>query len=212
MSYLILVRHAKSDWNKLGLWTGWAKEDPGLSTEGREEAVKSAGDIRGISIDKTYVSPFKRALETLDIMKEELAIQHLPNEINDALKERNYGIYTGKNKWQIKEAVGEETFQKIRRGWDQPIPEGETLKDVYNRVVPFYKEKILNDLKTGKNVLVVAHGNSLRALVKHLEELSEEEVLNLEIGVAEVYVYNIDQSGQIIGKEIRAGNESRGNI
>ncbi len=186
MAKLILVRHAKSEWNSLGLWTGWT--DVSLSPDGVEEAKKTAEELRVISIDKTYASPLKRAVETLAIIKEDLDLKKIPTETDDALKERNYGIYTGKNKWEIKDVVGEKTFQKIRRDFDYPIPEGETLKDVYDRVVPFYRNTILADLKSGKNVLIVAHGNSLRALVKKLENLSEEEVANLEIGTAEAHV------------------------
>ena len=210
MAKLILVRHAKSEWNSLGLWTGWT--DVSLSPDGVEEAKKTAEELRVISIDKTYASPLKRAVETLAIIKEDLDLKKIPTETDDALKERNYGIYTGKNKWEIKDVVGEKTFQKIRRDFDYPIPEGETLKDVYDRVVPFYRNTILADLKSGKNVLIVAHGNSLRALVKKLENLSEEEVANLEIGIAEAYVYSIDSEGKVLGKEIRGRNPNRGKI
>ncbi len=212
MAYLILVRHAKSAWNDLGLWTGWAKEDPGLSPEGRAEATRAADAIRDIPLHKTYVSPFKRTVETLDLIKTALDLSALPTETHEALKERDYGVYTGKNKWQVKEAVGEETFQKIRRSWSHPIPGGETLKDVHARVVPFYRTRVAEDLRRGHNILIVAHGNSLRALVKHLENISDEEIGDLEIGVAEALVYRFGENGAIVSKEIRAQNENRGKI
>lgn len=210
MTYLILVRHAKSEWNSLGLWTGLT--DVSLSEEGKAEARQTAQHLQNIPIHKTLSSNLKRTVETLDLIKEELKLHHLPTERHEALNERNYGIYTGKNKWQIKAEVGEEVFKKMRRGWDHPMPEGETLKDVHTRVVPFYKEKIHPELQNGSNILVVAHGNSLRALVKHLENLTEEEVSDLEIGIAEAYVYSIDKDGRIIEKEIRSENKNRGKI
>ena len=135
-----------------------------------------------------------------------------PTVEHQALNERHYGIYQGKNKWEVKEQVGEEEFQKIRRSWDHKIAEGETLEDVYKRIVPYFEKNILPDLKAGKNVLVSAHGNSLRALVKYLEGLSIEQVLKLEFGIGEVYVYTVDESGKITGKEIRAANAEKGKV
>jgi 2,3-bisphosphoglycerate-dependent phosphoglycerate mutase len=116
--------------------------------------------------------------------------------------ERHYGIHTGKNKWQVKEEIGEEAFQSIRRGWDTPIPEGETLKEVYERVKPYYEEHIKSDLMSSRNVLIVAHGNSLRALVKHLENLNEEEIVSVEIATGEVHCYTLNENGAVIDKVI----------
>jgi 2,3-bisphosphoglycerate-dependent phosphoglycerate mutase len=129
-----------------------------------------------------------------------------------ALNERNYGVYTGKNKWEVKEEVGEEEFQNIRRGWEHPIPEGETMKKVYERVVPFYEKEVLPLLKEGKNVILAAHGNSLRALVKYLENLSIDDLMALEFGIGEAYVYDIDETGKVVKKEIRAKNPLAGKI
>ena len=151
-----------------------------------------------------------RAIQTLDYMKETLG--DIPTEIDPALRERSYGIYTGKNKWQVKEEVGEEEFQRIRRSWDHPIPEGENLKQVYERVVPYFEKRILPDLKAGKNVLVSAHGNSLRALVKRLDNISDETISELEIGTGEVYIYDFDGEGNIVNKEVRASNPNKGKV
>lgn len=201
MAYLVLVRHGESEWNKAGLWTGWT--DIGLSEKGREEAKRAGQNLQDVEFDLAFTSPLIRAKETLEIIKKELGIENLPTEANTALDERHYGIYTGKNKWQLKEKLGEEKFLKIRRGWDVPIPGGETLKDVYQRVVPFYEQHILPELNTGKNVLISAHGNSLRALVKFLENISDEDIPNLEISTGEIYIYQIDNNGKMISKKIK---------
>ena len=205
MSYLIIVRHGKSEWNALGLWTGW--KDVSLNDEGREEAKRTAVQLQDITIHKAYSSNLKRAKETLQIIKNSLNIDCISTVADEALNERNYGIFTGKDKWQVKKDVGEVEFKKIRRSWNYPIPEGETLSDVYDRVVSYYENIIQPDLKEGTNVIVVAHGNSLRALVKHLENLSEEKVFNLEIGTAEAYIYTINSIGQVLFREIRSRNK-----
>ena len=193
MAYLILVRHGESEWNKSGIWTGWT--DIPLSEKGKEEARIAGERSKNFSIDLAYTSPLIRAKQTLDEIKNVLSLEDLFTIENQALTERNYGIYTGKNKWDVQKELGEEKFQKIRRGWDSPIPSGETLKDVYNRVVPYYESEILPKLKMGKNVLIVAHGNSLRALVKYLENMSDEDVEKLEIPTGESKVYTVNSSG-----------------
>ena len=210
MSHLILVRHGKSEWNKLGLWTGW--QDVPLDEDGREEARKTAMYLQDIAIDKAYSAALIRVVETWEIIKKTLKLENVPTVLHKALNERSYGIYTGKNKWQVKEEVGEAEFTKIRRGWDHPIPEGETLEDVYNRIVPYYQNTIQADLKNGKNVIIVACGNSLRALVKYLENLTIDEVCNLEIGLAEAHIYEIGENGQVLSKEIRSENKNKGKI
>ncbi len=207
MSYLIIIRHGKSEWNALGLWTGW--KDVSLIKEGQEEAKRTGMQLQNISIHKAYSSNLKRAKETLEIIKNTLKITDLPTIADQSLNERNYGIFTGKNKWQVKTEVGEIEFKKIRRSWNYPISEGETLEDVYQRVVPYYENNIQPDLKNGNNVIVVAHGNSLRALIKYLENLNEDEIFNLEMGTAEAYIYQIDKSGQISSKEIRSENKEK---
>jgi 2,3-bisphosphoglycerate-dependent phosphoglycerate mutase len=183
------------------LWTGW--RDIPLTDKGRQEAKKAAEAIRDIHFDLFFTSPLSRAVETLEIIEKELGYSGAQNIIDKALNERDYGDFTGKNKWEIEKEVGRERFLAIRRGWDVPIPGGETLKDVYNRVVPYFLSNILPHLKEGKNVLVSAHGNSLRALVKFLENISDEDIQHLEIKTGEVYIYKIDKNGNILNKEIR---------
>lgn len=206
MAKLILVRHGKSEWNKQGLWTGHTDID--LAEEGHEEARQAGHVIRDIDVHHAHVSMLKRAQQTLQGILASLG-KVLEPKPHAALNERHYGIHTGKNKWEVKEAVGEEMFQQMRRGWDVAIPEGETLKDVHARVVPHYESEILPLLKAGENVLVVSHGNTLRALIKHLEGLDDASVCDVEVGTGEVHCYEIDANGRVLGKEIRSLNESK---
>ncbi len=207
MATLVLVRHGKSEWNELNLWTGW--RDIPLAQSGYEEAKVTGEQLKDIHFDFAYTSALSRAQQTLDeILK---VIDQNPPIIRDkALDERDYGDYTEKNKWDIKREVGEEEFQKIRRSWDYPPPNGESLKMVYERVLPYYESEILPKLKEGKNILVSAHGNSLRALVKYLENISDENIALLEIGTGEAYVYQIDENGNITNKEVRGNNPNTG--
>jgi len=200
MANLILIRHGQSQWNEKGLWTGLT--DIGLTEKGREEARVAGNKIKGMVIDFAFTSDLIRAQQTLEEIKGVLGID-VPTVQNKALNERDYGIFTGKNKWEIKKQVGDEQFQKIRRGWNTTIENGESLKDVYSRVIPYYQTEILPKLKEGKNVIIVAHGNSLRALVKYLEKISDSDVSNLEIATGEVYCYSLNEQGEIISKQIR---------
>ncbi|MFA6043056.1 MAG: 2,3-bisphosphoglycerate-dependent phosphoglycerate mutase [Patescibacteria group bacterium] len=210
MPHLILLRHGKSEWNAKGLWTGHTDID--LIAEGRDEARAAAEAMRDIVIHRIHVSDLRRAHQTLHEVKKTLGIEHVPHTSHHALKERHYGIYTGKNKWQVKEEVGDEQFKNIRRGWDVKIPEGETLKDVYDRVAKYFDEYIAPELAAGHNVLIVAHGNSLRALAKHVEGMTEDEVCDLEIGTGEVHCYALDVNGKVTNKEIRSANTSKGKV
>jgi 2,3-bisphosphoglycerate-dependent phosphoglycerate mutase len=126
----------------------------------------------------------------------------VPIEESEELIERDYGDYTGKNKWEVKKEIGDEEFMKIRRSWDHPIPNGESLKMVYERAVPFFLNKILPLLKEGKNVLVVGHGNTLRSLSKYIENISDVEINNFEIDFDIATIYDLDKDGHIISKEI----------
>jgi 2,3-bisphosphoglycerate-dependent phosphoglycerate mutase len=201
LAYLILVRHGQSAWNVLGQWTGLT--DVELTDEGKKEAQKAAETLRGIDIHKAHTSKLKRAHQTLEEIKNALDLSNIPVTQHEALNERDYGEYTSKNKWEVKEKIGDEEFLKLRRSWDYPVPGGESLKDVHSRVVPYYEAEILKDLKAGHNVIVTAHGNSLRALIKHLENIADEEISNLELGTGEVYLYEINESGKVISKEIK---------
>lgn len=201
MSYLVLVRHGESTWNKVGAWTGLTEVS--LDEKGKEQAKKDGQLLLGITFQRAFISSLIRARQSLDAIKEVLG-QDIPTIENAALDERDYGDLTGKNKWEVEKIYGEEQFESWRRGWDVPVPNGETLKDVYERVVPYYEDSILPKLKEGENVLIVAHGNSLRALTKFLENISDEDISNLEIEIGEIIIYQVSSEGKIISKEIKS--------
>lgn len=200
MAYLVLVRHARSEWNAKGMWTGLT--DVGLSEHADEEVAALARQLPEIEFHIAYTSTLRRASGTLKKLKDNLGLIGLRTIAHEALNERNYGVYTGKNKWEVKAEIGESAFHELRRGWNVPIPEGESLKDVHDRVVPYYLNSILPEIEAGKNVLIVAHGNSLRALMRHLENLDDEAVAQAEIGVAEARIYEIDAEGRILSIEM----------
>ena len=204
MAYLVLVRHGRSAWNDKGIWTGIT--DVPLTDEGRDENHRTARHLTDIHFDIGITSKLIRAKETLEIILKDNHQENIPIEEDAALNERDYGDYTGKNKWQVKEQLGEIEFNKLRREWDYPVPNGESLKMVYEKVVPYYTNRLLPYLKEGKNILVAASGNSLRALVKFLDHISDEKVAELEITTGEADVYQVDKDGKIISKEIRAKN------
>jgi len=201
MAYLVLVRHGQSKWNATGQWTGWT--DIGLTAKGKAEARTAAKSLSGIKFDAVFSSCLWRAQETTHEILAQLGQPNTPIACSPDLNERDYGDLTGKNKWQVRDEYGEKQFDLWRRGWNVPIPGGETLKDVYERAVPYYVKNILPQLEDGKNILISAHGNSLRALVKYLDNISDEDVSNLEIGTGEVYVYDISAEGKIRSKEIK---------
>ena len=209
MAYLVLVRHGLSEYNKKGLWTGWT--DIPLAPEGFEQARNTGETLRDIKFDYAYSSDQIRSIQTLEEIEKTIH-QDIPITQIAAIKERNYGDYTKKNKWQIKEEVGEEEFQKIRRSWDYPPPNGESLKMVYERAVPYFKDEIEPKLEDGKNVIIASSGNALRALVKYLENIPDDKIGDLEIGTGEAYVYQIDESGKTISKEIRGKNPMAGKV
>jgi len=179
MAKLILLRHLKSQWNLENRFTGWT--DVPLSMEGVENAKEVSDKLAGVKIDKVYTSPLIRNRETTSLILENLGKKDAPIVINKALDERNYGALQGLNKDEVKKQYGEEQVKLWRRSWDQAPPEGESLKDVYERAVSFFKEYIEKDLESGRDILVVASHNSLRALVKYIEKIPNEEIMNLEI-------------------------------
>lgn len=207
MAYLVLVRHGTSEYNAKGLWAGW--DDPLLTPEGEKDAATAAETLKNIHFDFGYASPLIRHNKTLQIIKHILHQDDLPTTIADELKERNYGDFTGKNKWEVKKEIGEEEFTKLRRSWNYPIPNGESLKQVYDRVVPYYEQHILQELKQGKNVIISSSGNALRSLVKYVENISDTDIANLEIAPGEAYVYQIDAEGKVISREIRNQHENK---
>lgn len=201
MAYLALVRHGQSEYNVKNLWTGLT--DIGLTEQGAKEAESAGEHLRDIHFDIAFTSNLTRARDTWAIIKSQLHEGEIKTISNAALNERNYGDLTGKNKWDIKKEFGEEQFMKWRRSWDTPPPHGESLKDVYDREIPYYKETILPHLAQGQNVIIVAHGNSLRALVKYLEDIPDDEISRLEIPTGEIYLYEFDDKVRIVSKQIR---------
>lgn len=198
---LFIVRHHESDWNKLGIWTG--SRDVHLTEYGFRKSVEMGNLIKGIHIDQAFASTQIRSYETLLGMEEKTNDLDLPVEFSSCLNERDYGDFTGKNKWEMKEQFGDEEFECIRRNWDCPIPNGETLKMVYERAVPYYIDKILPLILEGKNILVVSHGNAIRALMKYIENISDDDIRNTEMIFGCVLVYDIDNKGKMIAKEIK---------
>ncbi len=199
MAVLLLVRHGITDWNKEGRWHG--QTNISLNDEGRQEARKDAELIRHYPIDKVYTSNLKRTQETYAEIADTLHLD-VPVVHAEQFNERDYGIYSGKIKWEIEKEIGTEQFNKLRRSWDYPVPEGETLKDVYQRVQPYFEQVILPELKAGKNIMIVSSGNTLRALCKFLDQLPDEQIASKQLNFGEVDVYTFDQSGQIIGKQL----------
>lgn len=192
---LLVARHTESEWNAQGKWTGLT--DVHLSGKGFKEATQLGRALGGLNIPVAiaYCSQQVRSRETLECMLASAQMFDTEVVADKALNERDYGEYTGKNKWEIRDQVGENAFNDIRRGWDVPVPGGETLKKVYERVVPFYLNTIVPQLQAGKNVLVVAHGNSDRALMKYIESISDEAVCELEMLFGQIMVYDTTPEG-----------------
>lgn len=201
---LIIVRHGESEWNALGKWTGTT--DVHLTHKGHRESIMLGHAIRDIKIDRAFCSRQIRSLETLEGILNASQQYNVPYERHRGLDERDYGDYTGKNKWEIKRQVGETIFNNIRRGWDFPVPNGETLKMVYERSVPFYKQVVLPLLMEGKNILLVAHGNSIRSLVKYIESISDEDITKIEMIFGKILIYDVDESGKKVHKKERTIN------
>jgi len=205
MAYLVLVRHGTSEYNEKGLWAGW--DDPELTEKGKEDAQVAGETLKDIHFDEAFTSDLKRHKQTLDIILDALNQHNVHVVINNALKERDYGDFTAKNKWEVKKKLGEAEFLELRRSWDYPVPNGESLKQVSEREVPYYEGTILPQLKDEKNIIIVGSGNSLRALIKYLEDIPDKEIANVEIAPGEVYVYEVNAVGEITHKEIRNHHE-----
>lgn len=187
MSKLFLVRHGQSQWNLENRFTGWKNVD--LTEKGKEEARKAGEFFKNEVIDKAFTSNLLRAQHTLSIILEELGLQDIPVIKNQALNERDYGDLTGANKAEAAKEYGKEQIHIWRRSYDIAPPNGESLKDTALRVIPYFEKEIEPELKKGKNILIAAHGNSLRALVMHIERLSPEEILKREIATGEPIAY-----------------------
>lgn len=214
---LVLLRHGQSDWNEKNLFTGWV--DVPLTEKGRAEA-KRGGELmaaEGITPDVLHTSLLKRAITTANLALEAADRQWIPVKRDWRLNERHYGALQGKDKAQVKEEFGEEQFMVWRRSFDTPppaladdsefsqagderyaqlgedAPRTEALKNVIDRLLPYWEAEIVPDLKAGKTVLVAAHGNSLRALVKHLDGISDEEIAGVNIPTGIPLVYELDE-------------------
>jgi 2,3-bisphosphoglycerate-dependent phosphoglycerate mutase len=198
MPELILLRHGQSQWNLENRFTGWV--DVPLSAKGEAEARAAGEKLRGRRIDALYISVLKRAIDTATLALEVAGIAAPPTVRDAALNERMYGDLQGLNKAEAATRWGDAQIRLWRRSYDVRPPGGESLADTAARVLPFWEARILPDLRAGKHVLVVAHGNSLRALVMHLDGLSREQVLELEIPTGVPLLYDIALDGRVAGK------------
>jgi 2,3-bisphosphoglycerate-dependent phosphoglycerate mutase len=194
---LALVRHGESEWNKLNLFTGW--KDPGLTDKGVEEAHRAGKQLKALGkiFDVAYTSALTRAQRTLSIILEELGQTGLVTHEDQKLNERDYGDLSGLNKDDARKRWGEDQVHIWRRSYDIAPPGGESLKDTAARVLPYYDAKIWPVMKAGRNVLVVAHGNSLRALIMRLEGLSGEEIVARELATGVPIVYRLHPDGAV---------------
>jgi 2,3-bisphosphoglycerate-dependent phosphoglycerate mutase len=199
MSYLIILRHGQSQWNLENRFTGWIDID--LSEQGIKEAQDAGEKLKGYKFDKAYTSALVRAQRTLDIILDIIKQKDIPVEKDKALNERMYGDLQGLNKDETREKFGAEQVKLWRRSYDTAPPNGESLKDTAARVIPYWESKIVPDLKAGKNILISAHGNSLRALVMYLEKLSKEEIVETEIPTGHPKYYLLDKELNILDKK-----------
>lgn len=202
MGQLVLLRHGESQWNLENRFTGWV--DVPLSPKGEEEARQAGEKLKaaGIRFDMAFTSVLQRAIHTMDITLDVLGQRNIPIEKDQALNERHYGDLQGLNKAETAKKFGDEQVHIWRRSYDVAPPGGESLKDTAARTLPYFDEKILPEVKSGKTVLVAAHGNSLRSIVMHLDQLSKEQVLELNLGTGVPIVYEIDGEGKVQKKQV----------
>jgi 2,3-bisphosphoglycerate-dependent phosphoglycerate mutase len=198
MPQLVLLRHGESQWNLENRFTGWV--DVPLSPKGEEEARNAGRKLIGFHFEKAYVSVLKRAIDTLRIVLEVIGQTKIPTEKDQALNERMYGELQGLNKDETIQRYGAEQVKLWRRSYDVRPPGGESLKDTADRVLPYYERRIKPELLAGRTVIVVAHGNSLRALVMSLDRLSREEILELNIPTGVPLVYELGPTGDVLGR------------
>ena len=198
--HLILVRHGQSEWNAKNLFTGW--KDPGLTDEGMKEALVAGSTIKSENIlfDEMFTSKLVRAQITGKIILEAINQSDIPINQNIALNERNYGSLAGLNKDDARKKWGEEQVHIWRRSFDIPPPDGESLKNTAERVLPYFNEEILPKVINGSNVLIAAHGNSLRSLIMQLDNISEVDIVNLEIPTGAPIKYVFNEDGSILEK------------
>lgn len=226
MAKLVFIRHGQSEWNLKNLFTGWV--DVNLSEKGEQEAKEAGRKLKeaGIEFDQAYTSVLTRAIKTLHFALEESGQLWVPETKTWRLNERHYGALQGQNKAEAAEKFGEEQVHIWRRSYDvlppllsaddegsaandrryanldpRIVPGGENLKVTLERVIPFWEDHIAPDLLAGKNVIVAAHGNSLRALTKYVEQISDEDIMNVEMATGQPVVYDLDDKLNIVSKE-----------
>ena len=189
-SILVLVRHGQSEWNQKNLFTGW--KDPKLTHQGINEAVEAGKSLKAedMNFDIMFTSDLYRAQETGRLILKEMDQTDIPFVKHQSLNERNYGDLAGLNKDDARERWGEEQVHIWRRSFDIPPPGGESLKNTAERVLPYFESEIMPKIDEGLNVLIAAHGNSLRALVMQLENIGPEEIVKLEIATGDPLIYD----------------------
>jgi 2,3-bisphosphoglycerate-dependent phosphoglycerate mutase len=202
MAKLVLVRHGQSQWNLENRFTGWV--DVPLSPKGEEEARAAGRSLKGMAFQQGFTSKLKRAQETLRLILEQINQTNLPITQDQALNERHYGDLQGLDKAETAKKYGDEQVHIWRRSYDIAPPNGESLKDTAARTIPYFNNQVLPVVKSGKNVIVAAHGNSLRSIVMELDKLTKEQVLKLEIATGSPIIYEIDASGKVVKKEAAA--------
>jgi 2,3-bisphosphoglycerate-dependent phosphoglycerate mutase len=202
LATLVLVRHGQSQWNLENRFTGW--EDVPLTELGRDEAQRAGVALaaENVHFDTAYTSLLKRAQDTLAIMLDKLGQADLPIVRDEALNERHYGSLQGLNKAETAKKYGAEQVHIWRRSYDIPPPDGESLKDTAARTLPYFNRLIASDVKAGKNIIVAAHGNSLRSIVMELDQLSQAQVLKLNIATGIPIIYDIAPDGSIRSKKM----------
>ena len=196
MAQLVLLRHGESQWNLENRFTGWV--DVPLSPRGIQEAKDAGEKLRSFTFDRAFTSVLARANETLRLVLDTIGQTGIPIEKDKALNERMYGELQGLNKDETAKKYGEAQVKIWRRSYDVHPPGGESLKDTAERVLPYYERTIKPHLLKGDSILVAAHGNSLRALIMELEQLSREQVLELNIPTGAPLLYELDKTGQVV--------------
>ncbi len=198
MAKLILLRHGESTWNLENRFTGWT--DIPLTEKGEKEAIEAGEKLRNLPIDIAFTSVLKRAIDTTALTLKAAHQENVPVIRDAAINERMYGDLQGLNKAETAQKFGDQQVKLWRRSYDVAPPNGESLKDTAARALPYFRDRILPEVKAGKNVLVSAHGNSLRAIVMHLDNLTEKQVVELNIpnGIPIIYVFDAD--GNILNK------------
>jgi 2,3-bisphosphoglycerate-dependent phosphoglycerate mutase len=196
MATLIIFRHGQSVWNLENKFTGWV--DVELTEKGIQEAKNAGEKLKPFKFDLAFASDLKRAQNTLKLALEVSNQPNVPTTYNQALNERMYGDLQGLDKTETAEKFGEDQVKIWRRSYDIAPPNGESLKDTAARVIPYFEAEIIPKLKADKNVVIVAHGNSLRALIMYLEKMTPEQILEFEIGTGQPRLYELDQDLNVI--------------